>query len=62
MTLVGIILTLAIVGFLVWLVTQISMPQVIRNIIVAVVVIFLVVFVLQRLGINTSPVPKLELW
>lgn len=62
MTLLGLILVLAICGFCCWMVTQIAMPAIVRNIIIGVVVIFLVIFVLQFFGLNTSPIPALRLW
>lgn len=62
MSLVGLILVLAVLGFLVWLVLQISMPAPFPQIIIALVVIFTVVFLLQQFGVNTAPVPHLKLW
>lgn len=60
MTLVGIILTIAIAGFIVWLITQINMPPLFKNIIYGVVALFLIIYVLQLLGFNTG-VPALRL-
>lgn len=62
MTLIGLILVLAICGFFAWLVLQIPMPAVVRNIVIAVMCIFVVIYVLQFFGLNTSPIPALRLW
>ena len=51
---VAIILTIAIAGFIVWIVTQITMPILFKNIIYGVVAIFLIIWVLQVLGFNTG--------
>lgn len=57
---IEIILMLAIVGFCVWLVLQIPMPDVFRKIIIGVVAVFLILWVLQQLGVSTG-FPRLRL-
>jgi hypothetical protein len=54
MSFISLILALAIFGFLVWLVLQIPMPQVFKNVIIGVVCLFLVIWVLQMLGVETG--------
>lgn len=54
MTIVGLLLSLAIAGFIVWIILQIPMPQIFRNIIYGVVGLFLVIYVLQVLGFHTG--------
>lgn len=60
MSLIAVVLILALVGAVVWLILQIPMPQVFRNVIVGVVVIFLVLWLLQVLGVSTG-LPRLRL-
>lgn len=60
MTLVGLILVLALCGLLVWLILQIPMPPVFRTVIYAICVIFLILWLLQALGISTG-LPRLRL-
>lgn len=57
MSLIAIALTIAITGFIIWLIIQIPMPEIFRNIIVGVACLLLLVFVLQALGINTGLPP-----
>lgn len=54
MSLLPIILALAIIGFLCWILLQIPMPQVFRNVIIGVMILFLVLWVLQALGVVTG--------
>lgn len=51
---ISIILTIAVVGFIVWIITQIPMPQLFKNIIYGVVAICLIIYVLQVLGFHTG--------
>lgn len=52
MSIIGILLTLAVFGFLLWLiVTYIPMEPPIKNIIVVVAVIFLVIWLLSSTGL-----------
>lgn len=54
------ILTIALVGFVVWLILQIPMPGVFRNVIIGVVAVLLILWILQQLGVHTG-VPVLRL-
>ena len=54
MSLLMLVLTIAIVGFLVWLVLQIPMPGVFHNVIIGVVCVVLVLWLLQKLGVVTG--------
>lgn len=55
---IGIILTLALVGVIVWaVVTFIPMPTPIKTLIIAVVVILLVLWLVQIFGFTDIPVP-----
>jgi hypothetical protein len=60
MSLISLILALAICGFLAWLVLQIPVPAPVRNIIVAVICVFLVIWLLQQFGVDTG-LPTLRL-
>lgn len=51
---IGLLLTLAIAGFICWIVLQIPMPQIFRNIILGVITIILVLWVLQFFGVHTG--------
>ncbi len=51
MTLVSLVLTLAIAGFVCWLILQIPMIEPFRKIIIALVIFFLVLWVLQGFGL-----------
>jgi hypothetical protein len=54
MSILSLLITIALVGFIVWLILQIPMPQPFRNIIVGIVVLILVLYVLQILGFHTG--------
>ncbi len=54
MTLVSLLITLAICGFIVWLILMIPMPQVFKNIILGIVALFLILWLLQQLGVETG--------
>lgn len=60
MSVIAILIGLAIVGFLAWLVLQIPMPPVFKNIIIGVVVLVLVLWLLQQFGFVGS-IPTLRL-
>lgn len=60
MSLLTLVLVLAIAGFCCWLVLQIPMPQIFKNIILGVVCLFLVLWILQSLGVSTG-LPTLQL-
>ena len=52
MSLIALIVTLAVVGLIVWLVvTYIPMPEPFKTVIVAVAVLVLLLWVLQQLGV-----------
>ncbi len=61
MTLVPIILSLALIGLIVWVILQIPMPDVVRKVIIALTIVFLVLHLLQLLGVNTG-LPALRLF
>lgn len=54
MTIFSLLITIAVFGLIVYLITLIPMAQVIRNVIVAIAVLFLVLYVLQAFGIATG--------
>ncbi len=54
MSLISLIVSIAIAGFLVYLALQIPLPQVFKNVIIGLVTLFLVLWVLQELGVNTG--------
>lgn len=54
MTLWGLLIALAFCGFLSWILLQIPMPVVIRNIILGVIAFAIVIFVLQFFGVHTG--------
>jgi hypothetical protein len=57
---IALILTLALVGFLVYLiVTYIPMPPPFKNVIIVIVVVLLVLYLLRVLGVGDVPVPRL---
>ncbi len=54
MSLISLLVAIVIVGFVVWLITLIPMPEPFHKVIIGVVVLFLVLFVLQSLGVLTG--------
>lgn len=59
MGLIGLILTIAVVGFLVWaIVTYIPMPELFSKVIIVVTVIVLVLYVLRAFGVADIPVGR----
>jgi len=50
----SLLLTLAIFGFVAWVILQIPMPEPVRNIILGVICLILVIWVLQFLGVETG--------
>lgn len=56
---ITLLLTIAIFGFLAWIVLQIPMPSVFRNILLGVMCLLLVIWVLQSLGVSTG-IPRLR--
>ncbi len=58
---IGLILTLAFVGLIVYLiVTYIPMPQVVKTVIYVIVAICLILYLAQIFGIGDIPVPRLH--
>lgn len=53
-TILAIILPIAFCGFLAWLVLQIPMPAVFKNVIIGVLCLVLVLYVLQMFGVDTG--------
>lgn len=54
---ITLILTLAVVGFLVWLiVTYIPMPDLFKKVIIVIVVILMVLYLLRMFGFHDIPV------
>lgn len=51
MNIFDLVLAVAAVGFLVWIILQIPMPQIFRNIIIGVVAFAAVIWVLQHFGL-----------
>ncbi len=57
---ITLILSLALVGFLCWLiVTYIPMPDPVQKVIIVIIVIVMVLYCLRVLGIGDLPVPRL---
>ncbi len=57
---IALILTLALCGFLVYLVTTyIPMPPIFKTVIYAIVTFVLILYVLRILGIGDVPIPRL---
>jgi len=56
---ITLILTLALVGFIVWLIiTYIPMPDPFKKVIIVIVVIILILYVLNVLGIGDIPIRR----
>lgn len=51
---IHLILWLAIAGFAAWMVLQIPMPAIFKNVIIGIMAIVLVIYTLQVLGVNTG--------
>lgn len=61
MTLITFVLTLALVGFLLWLiVTYIPMPDPFKTVLIVIAVIFVVLYVLQAIGFVGPGLPRLR--
>ncbi len=57
---ITLILSLALVGFLCWLIiTYIPMPDPVQKVIIVIVVIVMILYVLRMLGVGDLPVPRL---
>jgi len=58
---IGLLLTLAVIGFIVWLiVTYIPMPDVFQKGIIVIAVIFVLLYVLNALGVVGPEIPRLN--
>lgn len=58
---IGLILLLAVVGFVMWLVeTKIPMDPVIAVLIRVIVIVLVIVYLLGALGVADLPIPKLR--
>ncbi len=58
---ISLILTLALVGFILWLVvTYIPMPAPIKQVIIVLVVILLIIYLMGALGIVDVPLPRVR--
>jgi hypothetical protein len=57
---ISILITLAIFGFIVYLITLVPMPAPWKNVIIGVAILFLVIYVLQMLG-GVGGFPRLHL-
>lgn len=56
---IGLILTLALVGLLVWLITTyVPMPAPFRTIIIVIAIVFLILYLIGALGISDIPIPR----
>lgn len=51
MVLISLVLTIAVVGFICWIVLQIPMPAIFRNILLGVIAFALVIWLLQSIGL-----------
>jgi len=60
MNLISLILLLAVIGFILWLITTyIPMPEPFKKVIIVVIVIVLIIYMLQLFGITGNlPSPK----
>ena len=54
MSIIALILTIAFMGFIVWIVLQLPIPILFKNIIYGVMAFALIVFLLQALGVDTG--------
>jgi hypothetical protein len=56
---ITLILTLALIGFLVWLIiTYIPMPDAFKKVIIVIVVVLLILYILRVLGISDIPLRR----
>jgi len=51
---INLILTLVLMGFIIWLILLIPMPSAIRNIIMGIAILTIVLYILERLNIITG--------
>lgn len=58
---ISLILTLALIGVIVWLILQyVPMPEPFKKVIMVVVVVFVILWLMRVLGIGDIPVPRLR--
>ncbi len=58
---IQLILLLAVVGFIVYLITTyIPMPQVIKTVIYVIVAVVLIIYLMGVLGVGDIPIPRLR--
>ncbi len=63
MSLIVIVLVLAFFGFLCWIIFQFTpLPSPWSHVICGVIGFFVLVWLLQTLGVNTGPLPHIRLW
>jgi len=56
---IALVLTVALVGFITWLIiTYIPMPDIFKNVIVVLVVLLLVLYVISSLGFHDIPIRR----
>jgi len=53
-SIISIIILIALAGFVAWLVMQIPMPPPFRNVLLGVLILLLIIWVLQQLGVMPS--------
>jgi hypothetical protein len=52
MSLISIILTIAIIGLVVWIILQIPMPAPFKNVIIGVALLLILLWLLKHLGVD----------
>jgi hypothetical protein len=58
---IGLILTLAICGLIVWaIITYIPMPPIFKNAILIIVAICVILYLIQAFGVADIPIPRLN--
>lgn len=58
---IGLILTLALIGMIVWLITKyIPMDPVFKNIIYVIVAVVLIIYLMGVFGVADIPIPRLR--
>ncbi len=50
MSLIGVLLVIALIGVVVWLILQIPMPPVFRNLILGVAIVVIILWLLSKIG------------
>jgi hypothetical protein len=57
---ISLLVFLVIAGFVVWVAMQVPMPQIVKNIIIGLVCLFLFLYVLKLLGLWNGPALNLR--